>query len=236
MMLGTLISTTTSSTRTAVIDAPSMIRNSLVLIRMSSRAVAVTTTRQTISSVYCAPDDVRLASPVADRNCIRYWAKPVNRNGPEHTIISSVIQPVTKPTVVPRPFGTRLYNAPEEKCDPATRAMHTATASTPTLAITTVSHVPWPASLKTSAISDTAPMEGPMPAMDWPSTGRSPSTLVRSPRSSVLVGCCVPTALCVMPTPLSRLHGVSATKRSEKSISGKITAPGQAVNGLIEPM
>ena len=176
MTLGTLTRMTTSSTRMAAIEAPSMIRNSLVPIRMSSRAIAATTTRHASSSAYCAPDDVQWATPVADRNCIRYCAKPVNRNGPEHTIISSVIQPVTKPTVVPSPFGTRLYSAPEEKCDPATCAMHTATASTPMLAITTVSQVPWPASANTSAISDTAPMVGPMPAMDWPSTGRSPST------------------------------------------------------------
>jgi hypothetical protein len=37
--------------------------------------------------------------------------------------------------------------------------------------------------------------------------------------------------LCAMLAPLSRLHGASATKRSEKSISGKITAAGWAVNG-----
>ena len=73
---------------------------------------------------------------------MRYWANPVNRNGPEQTIISKRDPPVTKPTTVPSPFGTRLYRAPEEKCEPATCAMQMATARTPMLAISTVSQVP----------------------------------------------------------------------------------------------
>jgi hypothetical protein len=70
--LGTSARTTASNTRMAVMEAPSMIRKSLVLTRISSSAVAVMTIRQAISRMNEPADELMSAMPVAARNCRRY--------------------------------------------------------------------------------------------------------------------------------------------------------------------